>query len=305
MLLYGMSMIYGATGSLELAAISTAVTAKPDNIILVFGLVFVLVGVAFKLGAVPFHMWLPDVYQGSPTAVTIYIGTAPKIAAFAMMMRLLVDGLEGLHMQWQDMLIIMAVASMAIGNVIAIAQTNIKRMLAYSTISHVGFIMMGVLTATKAGYSASMFYTIVYTLMALGAFGMIMYMSRMGFENDKLDDFRGLNQRSPWFAFMMLIFMFSMAGVPPFVGFWAKLSILKAVVSIDLIWLAITAVIFSIIGAFYYLRIIKLMYFDTPQETSGLEGASDIRVMLSLNGLAVLGLGLYPVLIEGLVTKVM
>ena len=305
MLLYGMSMIYGATGSLELAEISAAVTSKPDNIILIFGLVFVLVGVAFKLGAVPFHMWLPDVYQGSPTAVTIYIGTAPKIAAFAMMMRLLVDGLEGLHMQWQDMLIIMAVASMAIGNVIAIAQTNIKRMLAYSTISHVGFIMMGVLTATKAGYSASMFYTIVYTLMALGAFGMIMYMSRMGFENDKLDDFRGLNQRSPWFAFMMLIFMFSMAGVPPFVGFWAKLSILKAVVSIDLIWLAITAVIFSIIGAFYYLRIIKLMYFDTPQETSGLEGASDIRVMLSLNGLAVLGLGLYPVLIEGLVTKVM
>jgi NADH-quinone oxidoreductase subunit N len=305
MLLYGMSMIYGATGSLELSAISAAVTAKPDNIILVFGLVFVLVGVAFKLGAVPFHMWLPDVYQGSPTAVTIYIGTAPKIAAFAMMMRLLVDGLEGLHVQWQDMLIIMAVASLAIGNVIAIAQTNIKRMLAYSTISHVGFIMLGVLTATKTGYSASMFYTIVYTLMALGAFGMIMYMSRMGFENDKLDDFRGLNQRSPWFAFIMLIFMFSMAGVPPFVGFWAKLSVLKAVVGADLIWLAITAVIFSIIGAFYYLRIIKLMYFDTPQETSGLEGASDIKVMLSINGLAVLGLGLYPVLIEGLVTKVM
>ncbi|MGD8782836.1 MAG: NADH-quinone oxidoreductase subunit NuoN [Thioalkalispiraceae bacterium] len=304
MLLYGMSMIYGATGSLELSAISSVVSAKPDNIILLFGLVFVLVGVAFKLGAVPFHMWLPDVYQGSPTAVTIYIGTAPKIAAFAMMMRLLVDGLEGLHVQWQDMMIIMAVASLAIGNVIAIAQTNIKRMLAYSTISHVGFIMMGVLTADKAGYAASMFYTIVYTLMALGAFGIIIYMSRMGFESDRLDDFRGLNQRSPWFAFMMLIFMFSMAGVPPFVGFWAKLSVLKAVIDADLIWLAITAVIFSIIGAFYYLRVIKLMYFDTPQETSGLEGASDIRVLLSLNGLAVLGLGLYPVLIEGLVNSV-
>jgi NADH-quinone oxidoreductase subunit N len=305
MLLYGMSMIYGATGSLELSAISATVTAKPDNIILVFGLVFVLVGVAFKLGAVPFHMWLPDVYQGSPTAVTIYIGTAPKIAAFAMMMRLLVDGLEGLHVQWQDMLIIMAVASLAIGNVVAIAQTNLKRMLAYSTISHVGFIMLGVLTANKTGYSAAMFYTIVYTVMALGAFGMIIYMSRMGFESDKLDDFRGLNQRSPWFAFVMLIFMFSMAGVPPFVGFWAKLSILRAVVAIDAIWLAVIAVIFSIIGAFYYLRIIKLMYFDTPQDTSGLEGASDMRVVLSLNGLVVLGLGLYPAIIEGLINSVM
>ena len=304
MLLYGMSMIYGATGSLDLATISTAVTAKSDNIVLVFGLVFVVVGVAFKLGAVPFHMWLPDVYQGSPTAVTIFIGTAPKIAAFAMMMRLLVDGLSGLHMQWQDMLIIMAVASMAIGNVVAIAQTNIKRMLAYSTISHVGFIMMGVLSADKAGYSASMFYTIVYTMMALGAFGMIMYMSRMGFESDKLDDFRGLNQRSPWFTFVMLIFMFSMAGVPPFVGFWAKLSVLKAVVAADMVWLAVVAVFFSIIGAFYYIRIIKLMYFDTPQETTSIEGASDMRVMLSLNGLAILALGLYPELIMGLVTSV-
>jgi len=305
MLLYGMSMIYGATGSLELAAINAEVMKNTDNIVLIFGLVFLLVGVAFKLGAVPFHMWLPDVYQGSPTAVTIFIGSAPKIAAFAMTMRLLVDGLHGLHVQWQDMLIIMAVASLAIGNIVAIAQTNIKRMLAYSTISHVGFIMLGIMTADKGGYSAAMFYTIVYTLMALGAFGMIMYMSRMGFESDKLDDFRGLNQRSPWFAFLMLIFMFSMAGVPPFVGFWAKLSILKAVVAADMTWLAVTAVVFSIIGAFYYLRIIKLMYFDTPQETSGIEGASDIRVMLSLNGIAILGLGLYPELIMGLVTSVM
>jgi NADH-quinone oxidoreductase subunit N len=305
MLLYGMSMIYGATGSLDLATINAEVMNKSDNIILLFGLVFVLVGVAFKLGAVPFHMWLPDVYQGSPTAVTIYIGTAPKIAAFAMMMRLLVDGLEGLHVQWQDMLVIMAVASLAIGNVIAIAQTNIKRMLAYSTISHVGFIMMGVLTADKAGYSASMFYTIIYTIMSLGAFGMIMYMSKAGFESDKLDDFRGLNQRSPWFAFLMLIFMFSMAGVPPFVGFWAKLSVLKALVSADMVWLAVTAVVFSIIGAFYYLRIIKLMYFDTPQDTSAIEGASDMRVMLSVNGLAILALGVYPAFIEGLVSSVM
>ena len=305
MLLYGMSMIYGATGSLELATINAEVMKNTDNIVLIFGLVFVLVGVAFKLGAVPFHMWLPDVYQGSPTAVAIFIGSAPKIAAFAMTMRLLVDGLHGLHVQWQDMLIIMAVASLAIGNIVAIAQTNIKRMLAYSTISHVGFIMLGIMTAEKGGYTASMFYTIVYTLMALGAFGMIMYMSRMGFESDKLDDFRGLNQRSPWFAFIMLIFMFSMAGVPPFVGFWAKLSILKAVVAVDMTWLAVTAVVFSIIGAFYYLRIIKLMYFDTPQETSAIEGASDLRVMLSLNGIAILGLGLYPELIMGLVISVM
>jgi len=305
MLLYGMSMLYGTTGSLDLAQIAQAVVAKQGNIMMIFGLVFIIVGVAFKLGAVPFHMWLPDVYQGSPTAVTIYIGSAPKIAAFAMMMRLLVDGLSGLHMQWQDMLIILAIASMAVGNIIAIAQTNLKRMLAYSTISHVGFIMLGVLTGTKDGYAAAMFYTIVYTLMATGAFGVILLMSRMGFESDSLDDFRGLNQRSPWFAFVMLIFMFSMAGVPPFVGFWAKLSVLKAAVSVDLVWLAITAVIFSIIGAFYYLRIVKLMYFDTPQDTSSLEGSADLRILLSVNGLAVLGLGLYPQAIMALCVAVL
>jgi len=294
MLLYGMSMIYGATGSLDLISIGKAVAAKHNNIILVFGLVFLIVGIAFKLGAVPFHMWLPDVYQGSPTAVTIYIGSAPKLAAFAMTMRLLVDGLAHLHFQWQDILIILAVVSMAVGNIVAIAQTNIKRMLAYSTISHVGFILLGILSGTTAGYAASLFYTIVYTIMALGAFGIIMLMSRFGYESDQLDDLRGLNQRSPWFAFIMLIFMFSMAGVPPFVGFWAKLSVLKAVISIDLVWLAIVAVAFSVIGAFYYLRIVKLMYFDTPQDTSELEAPKDMRALLSLNGLAVLALGLRP-----------
>jgi len=294
MLLYGMSMIYGATGSLDLISIGKAVAAKHNNIMLVFGLVFLIVGIAFKLGAVPFHMWLPDVYQGSPTAVTIYIGSAPKLAAFAMTMRLLVDGLAHLHFQWQDILIILAVVSMAVGNIVAIAQTNIKRMLAYSTISHVGFILLGILSGTTAGYAASLFYTIVYTIMALGAFGIIMLMSRFGYESDQLDDLRGLNQRSPWFAFIMLIFMFSMAGVPPFVGFWAKLSVLKAVISIDLVWLAIVAVAFSVIGAFYYLRIVKLMYFDTPQDTSELEAPKDMRALLSLNGLAVLALGLRP-----------
>ena len=305
MLLYGMSMVYGATGSLDLATISTQVAAKQHNIILVFGLVFVIIGVAFKLGAVPFHMWLPDVYQGSPTAVTVYLGTAPKIAAFAMLMRLLVDGLVGLQAQWQDILIILAVGSMAIGNLVAIAQTNIKRMLAYSTISHVGFLILGVIAVSKDGYSSSMFYTLVYTLMALGAFGMIMLMSRFGFEADQLDDFRGLNQRSPWFAFIMLILMFSMAGVPPFIGFWAKLAVLNAIVAKQMVWLAVVAVAFSVIGAFYYLRIIKLMYFDTPQDSQALNGATDLRVLLSINGLAILVLGFKPDLLLTLCNTVL
>lgn len=294
MLLYGMSMVYGATGSLDLSVINSLAQTKQHNIVMVFGLVFVIVGVAFKLGAVPFHMWLPDVYQGSPTAVTIYLGAAPKIAAFAMLMRLLTDGLGALHVQWQDILIILSVASMAIGNLVAIVQTNIKRMLAYSTISHVGFLMLGVIAVTKDGYASAMFYTLVYTLMALGAFGMILLMSRFGFESEMLDDFRGLNQRSPWFAFIMLIFMFSMAGVPPFVGFWAKLAVLKAIVAQDMIWLAVVAVAFSVIGAFYYLRIVKLMYFDTPQESQELEGTTDLRILLSINGIAILVLGFKP-----------
>jgi len=305
MLLYGMSMIYGATGSLDLSVISSVAMSKQHNIVMVFGLVFVIVGIAFKLGAVPFHMWLPDVYQGSPTAVTIYLGAAPKIAAFAMLMRLLVDGLGALHVQWQDILIILSVASMALGNLIAIVQTNLKRMLAYSTISHVGFLMLGVIAVTKDGYASAMFYTLVYTLMALGAFGMILLMSRLGFESEMLDDFRGLNQRSPWFAFVMLIFMFSMAGVPPFVGFWAKLAVLKAIVAQDMVWLAVVAVAFSVIGAFYYLRIIKLMYFDTPQESQGLEGTKDLRLLLSINGLAILLLGFKPDLLLALCNTVL
>jgi len=265
-----------------------------DKTILAFGLVFVIVGVAFKLGAVPFHMWVPDVYQGAPTAVTLYIATAPKIAAFAMLMRLLVGGLLEIHAQWQGILIILAVSSMAIGNIVAIAQTNIKRMLAYSTISHIGFLMLGVLTGTAEGFSASMFYTITYVLMSMGSFGMVIIMSRKGFEADKLDDYKGLNQRSPWLAVMMLFIMFSMAGVPPFVGFWAKLSVLKAVVSVDLLWLAVVAVIFSIIGAFYYLRIIKLMYFDKAVETQPIECATDLRWVFSLNAGLILLIGLMP-----------
>jgi len=295
MLLYGMSMLYGVTGSLDLGQINDYILRAPGNdTVLVFGLVFVIVGVAFKLGAVPFHMWVPDVYHGAPTSVTLYIGTAPKIAAFAMLMRLLVDGLGALHAQWQDMLIILSILSLAIGNVVAIAQTNIKRMLAYSTISHVGYLLLGILSASGEGFAASMFYIIVYALMSMGSFAMVLLLSRTGFEADRLDDFKGLNERSPWFAFMMLILMFSMAGVPPFLGFWAKLAVLKAVIEVDLVWLAAVAVLFSIIGAFYYLRIIKLMYFDKPEDTEPLAANLDARIALSANGLAILALGIYP-----------
>ena len=294
-LLYGMSMLYGATGSLDIGEIGAYIrSSSSDDVVLLFGLSFVIVGLVFKLGGVPFHMWISDVYHGAPTAVTLYIGTAPKIAAFAMMIRLLVDGLEGLHVQWIDMLIIIAVLSIVVGNVIAIAQRNIKRMLAYSTISHVGFMLLGILAGTSAGYSASMFYILVYALMSLGAFGMVIFLSRKGFEGDNIDDFKGLNEKSPWFAFMMLILMFSMAGVPPTAGFYAKLSVLKAVVDINLVWLAVTAVIFSVIGAFYYLRIIKFMYFDKAEDSTPLQTNLDMRVVMSANGLAVLALGIYP-----------
>ena len=295
MLLYGISMLYGATGSLDLAAVAAALAAPGQmDVVLVFALCFIVVGLAFKFGAVPFHMWIPDVYQGAPTPVTLFIGSAPKIAAFAMAMRLLTEGLDGLSTDWREMLTILSVLSLAIGNVIAIAQTNLKRMLAYSTISHVGFLLLGLLAGTAEGYSAAMFYAITYALMAIGGFGMIILLSRAGFEADRLDDFKGLNARSPWFAFMMLILMFSMAGVPPTVGFYAKLWVLQAVVHVDMVWLAIVAVFFSLIGAFYYLRVIKLMYFDEPETDGPLLADTDLQVAMSLNSLAVLGLGLFP-----------
>jgi NADH-quinone oxidoreductase subunit N len=296
MLLYGMSLLYGITGTLDIAQFRANLTeiGQPNQIVLVLGLVLVIVGLAFKLGAVPFHMWIPDIYHGAPTAVTLFLGSAPKIAAFALIMRLLVDGLGGVQSQWQDILIIMAVLSMGLGNIIAIAQSNIKRMLAYSTISHVGFILLGILAGSKAGYSASMFYTIVYSIMSMGGFGMVLLMSRAGFEADRLEDYKGLNERSPWFAFMMLILMFSMAGVPPTVGFYAKLSVLQAVVGADITWLAVVAVIFSIIGVFYYLRIIKLMYFDKPEDSSPITSNAEMRILLSANSLGVLALGVFP-----------
>lgn len=301
MLLYGMSIIYGITGTLDLAGMTANITVQTPGILLSFGLVFIIVGIAFKLGAVPFHMWVPDVYQGAPTAVTLFIGSAPKIAAFAMLMRLLVDGLYDLHPQWEGILIILAVLSMAIGNLLAIAQTNIKRMLAYSTISHVGFLILGVLTGTQSGFAASMFYTLAYVIMALAGFGIVMLLSRKGFEAENLDDYKGLNERSPWYAFLMLSVMFSMAGVPPFLGFWAKLVVLEQVIAANMVWLAIVGVVFSVIGAFYYLRIVKLMYFDKPADDSpALTASFDTRLMVSLNSLLILFMGIFPGSLLGL-----
>ncbi|MEW6591936.1 MAG: NADH-quinone oxidoreductase subunit NuoN [Pseudomonadota bacterium] len=295
MLLYGMSMIYGVTGTLALADMAQILTDGTDlRIPLVFGIVFIVAGLAFKLGAVPFHMWVPDVYHGAPTAMTLFIGSAPKIAAFAFVVRILGQGLESQVAEWRDMLVILAVLSMAVGNIAAIAQTNLKRMFAYSTISHMGFMLLGILAGSQAGYGSAMFYVVVYALMSLGGFGMILLLSRAGFEADQLDDYKGLNRRSPWFAFLMLLLMFSMAGIPPTVGFYAKLSVLQAVVGIGYVWLAVAAVLFSLVGAFYYLRIVKLMYFDTPHDTAPITPCPDSRIIMSANGLAVLALGILP-----------
>ena len=295
MLLYGISMLYGATGSLNFPEVAAAIASgNLDETVLVFGLVFVVIGVAFKFGAVPFHMWVPDVYHGAPTAVTLFLGSAPKIAAFALAIRLLVDGTGGLSIHWSQMLTILAIASMAIGNLVAIAQDNIKRMLAYSTISHVGFIFLGFIAADANGYGAALFYTVVYALTAAGGFGMLTIISRRGFDAENLHDLKGLNERSPWLAGMMMLVMFSMAGVPPTVGFFAKLFVLEAVVQVDMVWLAVVAVFFSIIGAFYYLRVVKMMYFDKPIEDQPIVASVDSRLAISINGMAILLLGIFP-----------
>ncbi|HZX31108.1 MAG TPA: NADH-quinone oxidoreductase subunit NuoN [Rhodocyclaceae bacterium] len=303
LLLYGMSMIYGATGTLEITGVGELlITGQANKSVLVFGLVFLVAGLAFKLGVVPFHMWIPDVYHGAPTAVTLFIGSAPKLAAFAITMRLLVTGLITLSKDWQLMLIILSVLSMAIGNLAAIAQTNIKRMLAYSAISHMGFMLLGVTTGVVGddarmalnAYSSAMFYVVSYVMMTAGSFGMILLLARAGFESDNLDDFKGLNKRSPWFAGMMLIMMFSMAGIPFFVGFFAKFAVLQAVVAAGYMWLALVAVLFSLIGAFYYLRVVKVMYFDPPADPSPLVAPLDMRVLISANGLAVALFGMFP-----------
>jgi NADH-quinone oxidoreductase subunit N len=294
-LLYGISIIYGVTGSLLLPDINAALLrSDPNDVAALVGLAFILVGIAFKFGAVPFHMWLPDVYHGAPTCVTLLIGTAPKLAAVAFAIRVLFEGLGALAASWELMLTILAVLSLGIGNVVAIAQTSMKRMLAYSTIGHVGFIFLGLLAGTEAGIEASLFYTIVYVMTAAAAFGVLILMSRRGFDADALDDFKGLNQRSPWFAAVMMLAMLSMIGVPPLVGFYAKWWVLAAILDQGHLWLAITAVVFSVIGAYYYLRVLKLMYFDEPENVIELTAPFDMRLVLSINGALLLAVGLFP-----------
>jgi NADH-quinone oxidoreductase subunit N len=296
LLLYGMSMLYGAAGTLDLAQIASLTTLAAGGghqTLLVFGLVFLVIGIAFKLGAAPFHMWLPDVYHGSPTAVTVLIGSVSKLAAFAMAYRLLVVGMGGFTHDWSLMLALLAVLSLAIGNVAAIAQSNLKRMLAYSTISHIGFLLLGFAAGNAAGYAAALFYAICYALMAALAFGMILLLARAGFEAEEIDDFRGLNQRSPWYAGMMALAMFSLAGVPPLFGFFAKLLVLRAAIDAGLLWLAMVAIVFAIVGLYYYLRVVKVMYFDRPADEAAAVLPADpaFRWALSLNGLAMLVLG--------------
>ncbi len=299
MLLYGISIIYGVTGALDFPSVAQSLmhADQSEDTVLIFGLVFVVIGVAFKFGAVPFHMWVPDVYHGAPTPVALFLSSAPKIAAFGLAIRMLVEGLGGLQggwEGWQGMLIILAVASMAVGNIVAIAQSNVKRMLAYSTVGHMGFIFLGILTVDVDGYAAAMFYTIVYSLMAAGGFGMLSMLSRKGFDAQEMDDLKGLNERSPWLAFMMLLIMFSMAGVPPTVGFFAKLFIIESVISADMTWLALVAVFFSVIAAFYYLRVVKVLYFDKPVTTAPITASLDTQMAMSLNGVTVLLLGIFP-----------
>jgi len=296
MLLYGFSMLYGATGTLDITTIAqvTAGFSAENNLILAFGLVFVVVGLAFKLGAAPFHMWVPDVYQGSPTSVTIFLSSGPKIAVLGILIRILIEALPSMHMQWQQLLIMVAILSIGLGNVVAIAQSNIKRMLAYSSIAHAGYMLLGVLSASPSGYASSVFYMITYSLMSIGAFGMVVLMSKMGFEAEKIEDFKGLNARSPWLAFMFLIIMFSMAGLPPTVGFFAKVGVFEALIGSNLIWLAAVALLFSIIGAFYYIRIVKVMYFDNADEVALINIPKDMQLAISINGLLLLLLGLFP-----------
>ena len=305
-LLYGMSMMYGATGSLELSAVLKAIASgQVNHQVLVFGLVFIVAGLAFKIGAVPFHMWIPDVYQGAPTAATLMIGGAPKLAAFAILVRLLVEGMLPLAFDWQQMLSLLAIGSLLIGNLAAIAQTNLKRMLAYSTISQMGFVLLGFVAGVINGettlaanaYSSAMFYIVSYVLTTLAAFGVIMLLARQGFESEEVTDLAGLNQRSPLYAGVMAICLFSMAGIPPMVGFYAKLSVLQSLLASGqgfYLGLAIFAVVMSLIGAFYYLRVVKVMYFDEPVTASTVSASLDVRLVLSTNGLLVLLLGIFP-----------
>jgi NADH-quinone oxidoreductase subunit N len=305
-LLYGLSMLYGATGSLDLQEVFKAINSgQIKHQVLVFGLVFVVAGLAFKLGVVPFHMWIPDVYQGAPTAITLMIGGAPKLAAFAVTIRLLVEGLLPVAFDWQQMLMILAVGSLAVGNLAAIAQTNIKRMLAFSTISHMGFVLIGMMSGVANGhaeaagnaYSSSMFYVVSYVLTTLASFGVILLLSRNGFESEEIADFAGLNQRSPYYAGIMAVCLFSLAGIPPMIGFYAKLAVLQALIATGgtlHLALAVFAVMMSLIGAFYYLRVVKVMYFDPPITVSEVNAPLDVRAVLSVNGALLILLGLLP-----------
>ncbi|NSX05918.1 NADH-quinone oxidoreductase subunit NuoN [Cupriavidus gilardii] len=312
-LLYGMSMMYGATGSLNLGEVFRVVeSGRVNTTMLAFGVVFLVAGLAFKLGAAPFHMWIPDIYQGSPTAVTLLIAGAPKLAAFAMTLRILVEGLLPLAVDWQIMLSVLAVVSLAIGNLTAIVQSNLKRMLAYSTISHMGFLLLGMLSGVAGGqtdgaasaYGSAMFYAVTYVLTTLGTFGIILLRTNKGFEAETLEDMRGMSRKNPWFALLMLVMMFSLAGIPPTVGFYAKLAVLEAVVAAGMSWLAVVAVLFSLIGAFYYLRIVKLMYFDVPAGEEVLEASGGLRSLLSLNGLVIVVLGIFPAALMNLCYQV-
>ncbi len=295
MLLYGMSLVYGAAGTLHLGEIREAAAAVGglDRTLLLTGMVFIIVGIAFKFGAAPFHMWLPDTYHGAPTPITLFIGSAPKLAAFGMTWRLLDVGLGPAHEQAQLMLAVLAALSLAVGNLFAIAQTNLKRMLAYSTVSHVGFLFLGLAAGGEVGYASAMFYAITYAIMAAAAFGAIVMLARKGFEADRIDDFKGLNARSPWMAGMVLLIMFSLAGVPPLLGFWAKLAVLRAAIDAGLVWLAIVAIVFAVIGAFYYLRVVKVMYFDPPEGEPIQVRPGALQAVFAVNSLALLGLGLF------------
>jgi NADH-quinone oxidoreductase subunit N len=303
-MLYGMSMIYGATGSLMMSQIAQVIVSGSANkTVLALGLVFLVSGLAFKLSAAPFHMWAPDVYHGAPTSVTLLIGGAPKLAAFAVIIRILVEGLGGLAAEWQQMMIVLAVVSLIVGNITAIAQTNIKRMLAYSTISQMGFLLLGLLSGVFEGsdaasaasaYSSAMFYVITYVLTTVGSFAVILFLSRSGFEADHLDDFKGLNQRSPWFAAIMMVLLLSLAGVPPMVGFYAKLAVLQAALAAGHLGLVVFAVLASLVSAYYYLRVVKLMYFDEPADAEVIEANGGLRLASSVNGIAVVLLGVLP-----------
>ena len=298
LLLYGMSMIYGISGSINITDIANfaanADLASRETLILNFGLVFLVIGIAFKLGAVPFHMWVPDVYQGAPTSVTLFLSTVPKVAAVAMLVRILVDGLGAMHAYWADLFMVLAVLSIALGSVVALMQTNIKRLLAYSTISHVGFIMLGFVTGVISGYGAAVFYVFVYILMSLAAFGIVILLNKKGFEADQISDFKGLSKHSPWFALMMLVVMLSMAGVPPFIGFYAKFFILQQVISAGFVTLAVVAVVFAVISAYYYLQIIKSMYFEESDKDITIVAPMDMQLVLSINAVLILVVGIFP-----------